>query len=155
MPRSDCNNGTPHQCSTCCEVKAATDFPQRYGRRFGAVCKQCDSRRSRDYYERNRLERVAAASARYRSDPQRHNVAIVEWQAKNANKVLEYKRRSNKKAIRVAIDGLSDSYVRGLLAQEIGIPRAAVPTSLITFHRTYLRVKRHIKEKRNGSTSQH
>ena len=131
----------PKTCMHCAKTKPSSEFRlsqrMRDGRENG--CKACHNERRR---------------ARYAADPTATLATNAAWAQRNKPALAAYFRqwRADHSGYRTAkrraeIEGLSDSYVRQLLAGE-RLRHGDIPQSLVEVQRELLRLKRAINEKR-------
>lgn len=129
-------------CPKCNKKKSANDFDRYFSKsrgkfRLQSYCKECSPaekrKRSSDYYQKHRKERIAYAKE-YSNRPEN-----IE---KDRRQKLESKRRRR--------EGLADSYVRDLMVQKYKFSNQELieDPEIVELYRKNIRIKRLLKQKK-------
>lgn len=129
---------------TC--VHCQQSKPMEAFRGSRSKCKSCENARRMERYQANREAEIASMKLRNRVMYERRRDELIakatEW-----NKANQDKRNAIcKDNMRRQREKLTDGYVRGMLAQSIGLNAAHIPQPLVEAQRELLKIKRYIRE---------
>ena len=128
-------------CIQCQQPNPLEDF-----RGSRSKCKACDNARRMERYQANRENEIASMKQRNRAMYERRRDELIA-KATAWNKANPDKRNAIcKENMRRQREKLTDSYVRRMLAQSIGLRSAHIPQPLVEAHRELLKLKRYIRE---------
>ena len=165
---------TTKTCSKCNAEKPIAEYGKKQGNRDGMAnfCKSCISAASASY-RKNNPEKTAAATTKWRAvNPEKlaataagyrknNEEKIADYQAKfyknNSEKIGALRRHQRKedpekialarlKTSQKAKKDLSDSYIKGLLCHNTGIPSASIPGPLVELKRAQIQISNYLKE---------
>lgn len=134
---------TEKKCPKCNKIKSANDFDRYFSKsrqkfRLQSYCKECSPsekrKRSSDYYQKHRKERIAYAKE------YSNRTENIE---KDRKQKLESKRRRR--------EVLADSYVRDLMVQKYKFSNKELieDPELVELYRKNIKLKRLLKQKRS------
>ena len=129
-------------CRTCNELKPLDAY-----RGARSACRECEKARRREWYAAQAVKpyQRPEMKAYYRHWYSAHAEAVkaraVEWTKAHPDKRRDV-CRENMARQRAK---LNDSYVRRMLAQEMGLRSKDIPQPLVAAQRELLNIKRHLK----------
>ena len=131
------------QCSICNQHKPADAY-----RGTRSACRECERARRREWYAAQavkpyqRPEMKAYYRQWYAANAESVKARAVEWTKAHPDKRRDV-CRENMARQRAK---LNDSYVRRMLAQEMGLRSKDIPQPLVEAQRELLKIKRYIRE---------
>jgi hypothetical protein len=128
-------------CDACRVVRLAKRNHRYFVQHRGQIVS-----RNAEYYRSNRADCLRQQRAYYHSNPEPRKQTAAKWAAAHPDKCREHQRKYGRK---VAAE-VTAAYARGQIAHA-GIPARLIPDALVQAVQLSIKIKRHIKEKRNGS----
>ena len=131
------------QCSICNQHKPADAY-----RGTRSACRECERARRREWYAAQavkpyrRPEMKAYYRQWYAANAESVKARAAQWTKANPDKRRDV-CRENMARQRAK---LNDSYVRRMLAQEMGLRSKDIPQPLVEAQRELLKIKRYIRE---------
>lgn len=141
-----CHGEGPQGCGMKNCIHCRQSKPLEAFRGSRSKCKACENARRMERYQANREHEIASMKQRNRAMYERRRDELIA-KATAWNKANPEKRNAIcKENMRKQREKLTDSYVRRMLAQSIGLQSAHIPQSLVQAQRELLKIKRYIRE---------